>query len=365
MARRGKGIYKRKDRRFEGRYLTPEGKYKSVYGHSYAEAKAKLEACAAVQTALTAKPTCAKSQAVLWSSVCEKWLDQKRLCLKQSSYAQYGCIMRKHILPYWGRQSVQELTSGGVNGFIQALSERLSAKTVRDVLNVFLQVVRFAEKKHGVHIDYEEISRPKAQAGNLPVLSPDEQRRLSVCLRADPSRINVGILLLLYTGIRIGELCALQWGDIDQNAQAISVTKTIQRIADPDPDTKAKTRIIIDSPKSRNSVRLVPIPSFLVDLFSDLQAKSASYLLTGQSKPMEPRLFQTKFKQALKVASVAETNAHALRHTFATRAIEQNIDIKSLSEILGHSAVKFTLERYVHSSAELKRSGMERLAVYL
>ena len=364
MARRGKGIYRRKDGRWEARFLL-DGKYKSVYGHSYNETKAKLEACTAGQAVPTAKPTSAKGQAVKWSILCEDWLDQKKICLKQSSYAQYGYIMRRHILPYWGRQSISELAADRVNSFIKSLSERLSAKTVRDILNVFLQVVRFAEKRHGVHIDLEEVSRPIAQQGNLPVLSPDEQRRLSVYLRANPSRINVGVLLLLYTGIRIGELCALQWADVDLNAQAISVTKTVQRIADPDPDAKAKTRVIIDTPKSRNSVRLVPIPSFLIGLLAKIRANSTSYLLTGETKPMEPRLFQTKFKKALQSAKVAETNAHALRHTFATRAIEQNIDIKSLSEILGHSAVKFTLERYVHSSAELKRSGMERLAVYL
>ena len=364
MARRGKGIYKRKDGRWEGRYLV-DGKYKSVYGHSYSEARARLDACIAGQTAPEAKPTHARGQAVLWSAVCEAWLDQKKLCLKQSSFAQYSCIMRKHILPYWGKRNIRDLTGNDVNSFVKALSERLSAKSVRDILNVFLQVIRFAEKKHGIHIDLEGVARPKAQQSNLPVLSPDEQRRLSGYLRANPNRVNIGVLLLLYTGIRIGELCALQWEDIDIANHMISVTKTIQRIAEPNPTAGAKTRVIIDTPKSRNSVRLVPSPSFLTGILSALQAKQTQYLLTGENKPMEPRLFQTKFKSALKTASVAETNAHALRHTFATRAIEQNIDIKSLSEILGHSAVKFTLERYVHSSAELKRAGVERLAIYL
>jgi len=120
----------------------------------------------------TAKPI-TKGQAVKWSDLCDEWLDQKKLCLKQSSYAQYGGIMRRHILPHWGRQNINELTADRVNSFIKSLSDRLSAKTVRDILNVFLQVVRFAEKKHGVHIDLEEIARPKVQAGYLPVLSPD------------------------------------------------------------------------------------------------------------------------------------------------------------------------------------------------
>ena len=361
MARRGKGIYKRNDGRWEGRYLL-NGKYKSVYGHSYSEAKAKLEACASGQTVPTATPTSTKGQAVSWSALCDEWLDQKKLCLKQSSFAQYGCIMRKHILPHWSKQ---DITSQRVNDYIKALSAKLSAKTVRDILGVFMQIVRFAEKKHGIHIDLEAVSKPKAQQSNLPVLSLDEQRRLSGYLRANPSHLHMGILLLLYTGIRIGELCALQWSDINLSNQSISVTKTLQRISEPDPTTKAKTRIIIDSPKSRNSTRLVPLPSFLIGALSALQTKPTDYFLTGNTRYMEPRLFQTKFKKALKQAKISETNAHALRHTFATRAIEQNIDIKSLSEILGHSAVKFTLERYVHSSTELKRSGMERLAVYL
>ena len=364
MARRGRNIYKRKDGRYEGRCLL-DGKYKSVYGHSYSEAKAKLDACRSQPTPQKEKIRHKTGQMVLWSAVCDDWLDQKKLCLKQSSFAQYSSIMRKHILPYWGRKNIAELTTASVNIFIKALSERLSAKTVRDILGVFLQVVRFAEKKHGIHIDLEDISRPKLQQGNLPVLSASEQQKLSGYLRANPSRLHVGILLLLYTGVRIGELCALQWADIDLNAQMISVTKTMQRITNPDPSAKAKTKVMIDTPKSKNSVRQIPIPSFLAGILSSFETNKKSYLLTGQSHYMEPRLFQTKFKKALEQAKVAETNAHALRHTFATRAIEQNIDVKSLCEILGHATVKFTLERYVHSSAELKRAGMERLAVYL
>ena len=359
MARRGKGIYKRNDGRWEGRYLL-DGKYKSVYGHSYGEVKSKLDDCFGGKSPPVSKPI--KGQAVLFSTLCDEWLDQKKLCLKQSSFAQYSCITRKHIIPYWGKQSI---TNQSVNEYIKVLSARLSAKTMRDILGVFMQIVRFSEKKHGIHIDLEAVLKPKAPHGNLPVLSPDEQRRLSVFLRANPSRVNAGVLLLLYTGIRIGELCALQWSDINLNSQSISVTKTLQRIQNPEPSTKAKTKIIIDTPKSRNSTRLVPLPSFLIGALSALQTKPSDYFLTGNPRYMEPRLFQTKFKQALEQAKVAKTNAHALRHTFATRAIEQNIDIKSLSEILGHSAVKFTLERYVHSSTELKRSGMERLAVYL
>ena len=364
MARHGRNIYKRKDGRWEGRHMV-DGKPKSVYGHSYAEAKAKLDTCIAGLTPPTPAPGRTRGQAGLWSTVCEDWIDHKKLCLKQSSMAQYGCIMRKHILPYWERQSVASLTSEGVNAFVKALSASLSQKTVRDILGVFLQIVRFAEKKHGVHIDLEGIAKPKAQAGNLPVLAPNEQRRLSGYLRANPGKINTGVLLLLYTGIRIGELCALTWGDVDLTKGTINISKTIQRITDPDPTAGAKTRVIIDTPKSRNSVRQVPIPSFLTGILLELQSKPSQYILTGETKPMEPRLFQTKFKKALEAAKIAETNAHALRHTFATRAIEQNMDVKSLCEILGHATVKFTLERYVHSSTELKRSGMERLAVYL
>jgi len=364
MARRGKGIYRRKDGRWEGRYLL-NGKYKSVYGHSYGEAKIKLADCLSRRTPSKEKIHHKTGQAVLWSAVCDAWLDHKRLCLKQSSFAQYTCIVRKHVLPYWGRENIGILSADNVNSFVKALSERLSAKTVRDILNVFLQVIRFAEKKHGLHIDLEDISRPKLQHGNLPVLSPDEQRKLSSYLRANPSQLHIGILLLLYTGIRIGELCALQWSDIDLSSHMITICKTIQRIQNTDPVLTMKTKVIIDTPKSRNSIRLVPVPSFLIGALSALQAKPKDYFLTGSPHYMEPRLFQTKFKKALEQAKVAETNAHALRHTFATRAIEQNIDVKSLCEILGHATVKFTLERYVHSSIELKREGMERLSVYL
>jgi len=290
MARRGKGIYRRKDGRWEGRYFL-DGKYKSVYGHSYGEVKAKLEVPKPQQKE---KKDHKAGQAVLWPAVCDEWLVQKKLCLKQSSFAQYSCIVRKHILPYWSRQN---MTSQSMNDYIKALSARLSPKTVRDILGVFMQIIRFAEKKHMMYIDMGDISKPKLQQGNLPVLSPDEQRRLTIYLRANPSQLHMGILLLLYTGIRIGELCALQWSDINLNNQSISVTKTLQRIADHDPSAKAKTRIIIDTPKSRNSIRLV-VPSFLIGLLSEIQANSTSYFLTGNPCYMEPRLFQTKFKKS-------------------------------------------------------------------
>ncbi len=164
-------------------------------------------------------------------------------------------------------------------------------------------------------------------------------------------------------GIRLGEICALKWEDINFQTQTLKINKTIQRIKNLDENAVTKTKIIIDAPKSQKSIRDIPIPSFMLDLLEKNKADKNSYLLTGTPKYIEPRVYQDMFKKYLKESGINDIKFHALRHTFATRAIEKDFDIKSLSEILGHSSVKFTLERYVHPSDEYKRQNMEKLSV--
>jgi len=206
---------------------------------------------------------------------------------------------------------------------------------------------------------------PKLPVRLLKVLSGQEQNRLVNHVTASLDLIGVSILICLYTGIRVGELCALLWSDIDFETVVLRITKTLQRIKNTDENATTKTKIVIDTPKSTKSVREIPIPLFLFHILKQYEGKynPSAYVLTGSQKYMEPRTFDRKFKKVLLKAEMDAINCHALRHTFATRAIEKGFDIKSLSEILGHSSVRFTLERYVHSSPELKKSHMEKLAL--
>ena len=172
------------------------------------------------------------------------------------------------------------------------------------------------------------------------------------------------MLIAFYAGARLGELCALQWSDIDFGTGILYITKTLQRIKDTDPNSTKKTKMVIDAPKSKKSVRAIPLSAYLLCLLKQWKQEqpSTNYVLSGREKYIDPRVLQDCFKGYLKQAKVEPTKFHALRHTFATRAKEQQFDDKSLSELLGHSSVRFTLERYVHSSIDTKRASMERYA---
>ena len=173
--------------------------------------------------------------------------------------------------------------------------------------------------------------------------------------KSNPSKI--GILLSLYTGLRLGELCGLQWKDINLSKGTIYVNKTIQRIEKED----GSTFMLIDSPKTISSERMIPIPSFLIPILNNIKTEnSLDYVSTGNGSFTQPRTYQARLKSYLKDCDLPNYHFHTLRHTFASRAIELGFDPKSLSEILGHSNVKITLDLYVHPSMESKQAQMNR-----
>jgi len=176
--------------------------------------------------------------------------------------------------------------------------------------------------------------------------------------------LKAGILICLFMGIRIGELCALKWQDIDLEADEIRISKTIQRIKNTEPNPTTKTKIIIDTPKSETSIRAIPIPDFLFKILKALKSNNDCYFLTGKpDKFIEPRLYQMKFKKFLEECKIRDVTFHTLRHTFATRAVESGFDTKSLSEIIGHTDINFTYRRYVHPSMIHKKAHLEKMSI--
>ncbi|MGL4549414.1 site-specific integrase [Eubacterium aggregans] len=186
-----------------------------------------------------------------------------------------------------------------------------------------------------------------------------EQRKLEKCLLKKECKDNaaLGICLCLYTGIRIGELCALKWSAIDLTHGIIRIRETLQRIQ----QSNGGTRVIISTPKTHHSLRDIPIPKILIKELRQCTDLPQHYFLSGSVKPMEPRIMQLRFSRYVSEGGIEHANFYALRHTFATRCIESGVYIKSLSELLGHSSTSFTLNRYVHSSMDYKRLQMERL----
>jgi len=376
MPRRGENIRKRKDGRWEARPIvgrTPAGKaiYKSVYGGSYAEVKEKRKNSQSV------KPKKAEVvfslQGVPVQMLCMEWLDAV-IGLKSSSYGNYHVLINKHIVLYFQGMGADQLTCDTVNSFIRDKCERgridktggLSEKYVRDMALLLLQIICFGKRKGYItKFDYTSVQLPKVKNEQVPVLSSVEHDRLATYSQANINHTTIGILLALFTGIRLGELCALTWRDIDFETGVLHITKTLQRIKNTDKSITAKTKIVIDTPKSACSVRTIPIPEFLLQILKRFKGSQDlnCYILSGTRKYVEPRLFQKRFKKVLELAGVSYVNVHVLRHTFATRAVERGFDIKNLSEILGHSSVRFTLDRYVRGSVEQKKQYMEKMAV--
>ena len=215
--------------------------------------------------------------------------------------------------------------------------------------------------------DSVTVAITEKQAG---ILSQEEQRRLEVFLREDQDRtregIRAGMILSLYTGLRIGEVCALKWEDIDLSEGMLYVRKTISRVQSFDQKESRRTRIEIGMPKTENSFRQIPLPAFLRIYLRKIRKGPDRYLLTAQRKYMEPRAYQYQYKKIMRELGLEQCNYHMLRHTFATRCIEAGFDLKSLSEILGHASVSITLNRYAHPTMRMKLQNMEKLRdVYL
>lgn len=192
-------------------------------------------------------------------------------------------------------------------------------------------------------------------------MSKEVQNRLVKYLLKDTDYTKLGILLCLYTGIRIGELCALRLEDILIQEKTMRITKTMQRLQTLS-NVDSKTKIVITTPKSISSQREIPLPDFLIKIIVGFNYNTKDYILTGaNNRYIEPRTLEYRFKSILKRCGLENYRFHQLRHRFATQCIELGFDVKCLSEILGHSSVNITLNRYVHSTMELKKNNMEKL----
>ena len=376
MARRGENIYKRKDGRWEGRHIkgrTDAGKavYGYIYAHTYKEAQKKL-LCARQAGDILEKKSHVQ-QEEKFQALAEHWFCNIRPMIKESTYMKYRNLWKFYIQPKFGELGLSQITQRMLQDFGRELlvsggnrGTGLSAKTVSDTMCLFRSIFRFGSA-NGIPFPCDMRALTAGQpAKEMRVFSLEEQQALCSRIYSDLCMPNVGILVCLFTGIRVGELCALKWEDISFSEKTLYVHQTMQRIQienKGETEGIARTKVIVTTPKSQHSVRTIPLPDELLTILKSVSNSGLGYFLTGsETKWMEPRTMQNHFKRLLKNCTVKDANYHALRHTFATRCIEMGFDIKSLSEILGHATVTITMNRYVHPSMQLKRENMQRLS---
>lgn len=364
MSKRGENIYKRKDGRWEGRILihAPDSKRISVYGKTYREVRDRMQE----KKLLPGIVHCPKRV----SEAAEVWLASRERLLKPSSVAKYRNLVQRHILPLLGKLRICDLDRNTVSGFVRALScgqtgsgVQLTRKTVRDVLMILEKSVRFAGEL-SFSVEKNELSGKTGGGKRITVLSEQEQKRLEEQLLTDTDEKKLGLLLCLYAGLRIGEICAMRWECIDLCEKTLSVNVTMQRLQIAGAGTGQRTGVIESSPKSEDSRRTVPIADFLIEqLLKRKPRLQSAYLLTGSEQYIEPRSYENYYKRVLSAAGIPVCNFHTLRHTFATRCIESGADAKIVSVLLGHSTVRMTLDRYVHPTMNDKQASINRMAM--
>ncbi len=366
MPRKGENIFKRKDGRWEARYikgyeLSGKVKYGFCYGKTYAEAKEKVTRCRAAL--LADKPVPATNNRHRFTFFCEEWLQWEKYKVKESTYVKYDTILKKHILPKLGGCFPLGISTQLVEQFKQELlDEGLAAKTVQDILTVLHTILKYTAVQFPDIFPRVEITYPKGQKKEARILDIDEQRRFVSYLQTDTDECKFGILLALFTGLRIGELCALRWEDVSLKNRTIRVSATMQRLRDYECTGAGKTKVMIGSPKSDTSIRTIPLTESAVRLCERFDPHCpAAFLLSGTEQFVEPRQVQKKLAKYTKECGLMGVHFHTIRHTFATRCVEAGFEIKSLSEILGHANTTITLDRYVHSSIEMKRANMDKL----
>ena len=373
MPKRSDNIYKRKDERREARYPLVDSanhpkKHDSIYGKSYQEVKIKR---AKSLTQGRKKPP--KKCVLFFKDLLMAWQAVNRIKLKESSTSRYQNIIDSHILPALGNKYIAQVNTPMINRFLTEKltngrldqSGGLSPSYVRSMAFIIRSAIAFGAEENICLPLQTAIAKPSIPKRELAVLKPDMQKTLEKELLEDMSDVKLLIYITLYTGIRIGEACALRWEDIDFNSNILHVRQTVSRIWTTE-NGKKTSNLVLTSPKTESSLRCIPICSKLhTTLCSFPHLKKSGFILTSgtDNSFTSPRTYEYRYKRILKKCKLEAFNYHSLRHTFATRCIECGVDIKSLSEFLGHSSVSITLNTYVHSSMELKRQQIEKLAI--
>ncbi|RLJ72648.1 tyrosine-type recombinase/integrase [Pedobacter alluvionis] len=296
------------------------------------------------------------------AEVVALWKTDKKQYVKKSSFSAYVLLIENHLLPSFGEQNLIE--EAQVQAFVlQKLAQGLSQKTIKDILIVLKMVLKFGAKHQWLtHLPFDIQFPTDREKYNIEVLSRANQKKMMLYIQEHFTFRNLGVYICLSSGIRIGEVCALTWEDIDTENGVINVSKTIQRIYLVE-DGLRKTELILDTPKTKNSIREIPMSRDLLKMLKPFKkiVNPSFFVLTNDAKPTEPRTYRAYYKNLMKSLNMPELKFHGLRHSFATRCIESNCDYKTVSVLLGHSNITTTLNLYVHPNLEQKKKAIDQM----
>ena len=294
--------------------------------------------------------------------IAEAWKEYKRPYVKQSTMAAYVLILENHVLPEFGDND--SLHEHDVQAFVlKKIEHGLSAKSVKDILIVLKMVMKFGVKNEWMnHYEWDIKFPVNSQPKELEVLSVANHKKILDYVQHNFTFMSLGIYISLSTGLRIGEICALKWSDINVADGKITVQRTIERIYMVEGEKK-HTQLVINTPKTVNSCREIPISKELLAMVKPMKkvVNADFYVLTNEDKPTEPRTYRNYYNRLMEKLDIPKLKYHGLRHSFATRCIEAGCDYKTVSVLLGHSNISTTLDLYVHPNMEQKKRCINKM----
>lgn len=294
--------------------------------------------------------------------IAAAWKEYKRPYVKQSTMAAYVLILENHILPTFGEDN--SLPEQSVQAFVlHKIESGLSTKSVKDILIVLKMVMKFGVKKEWMtYYEWDLKYPPSSENKVLDVLSVTNHRKILNHIQSHFTFMGLGIYISLSTGLRIGEICALKWSDINVTDGILTVNRTIERIYIIEGEKK-HTELVINTPKTKNSCREIPMNKELLGMLKPLKkvVNDDYYILTNDERPIEPRTYRNYYKRLMEKLDIPKLKYHGLRHSFATRCIEVGCDYKTVSVLLGHSNISTTLNLYVHPNMEQKKRCIDKV----
>ncbi|MCM1231768.1 MAG: site-specific integrase [Clostridium sp.] len=303
---------------------------------------------------------------VVFNSLFDQWKTDVRNSVRASSFCFYETMLERHLRPYFGELRVEGLTTAVAQNFVgEKLKENLSPAYIRSIMILFQTILKSAQEKHQWRVPTSVLQLPKAEKRMPEIFTVQEWTHLEEHLRRQEDAFSFGLLICMYTGMRIGELSGLRWEDYDPVNIQFKIRRTVYRIKNAsyhsEDGDSPKTVLHIGLPKTASSIRDIPLPCSLTDDLKKHLKSPESFILTGTKRCMEPRNIQKRYKRLLEQLDLRYLNFHSLRHSFATLSIQNGSDCRTVAELLGHSSVNTTLNIYVHSDMEQKRKCLELL----